>query len=373
MYNGDLYVCVTKISTPEAWTVAHWASTTLGVGIATAWEAIDIIEKLLHGREITPAELQQIAQSGHADEFFSPGDLIYIPWTDNSGATPVDYSVPVVIADFRTVEDENGVTYQNAIMLMWMYASTLAIPFDASEIVSCAAGTVIESGFYYYEKSGNDYVKLNPQPEVGSTVPTGSTFYKHDLNNAGGAIRYGLNDWKWSAYRQQLNSAAAKGEGWWTSQHQCDVAPSDAIRNYPGFINGFTPEWRAIFKPIKVGTKRNTITFSGETVYTYDTFFLPSRSEMYGSQTNAAVEGTYWQYWKDATGLASPTDGSLENTNNARKIPAITNPSGSAVTVRLRSATTSSATSTWLVNSTGYLNGYNAATAYRALPACAIY
>lgn len=376
MYEGDLYVCVTKIGTAEAWTAAHWASATLGAGIATAWEAIDIIERLLRGRGISAAELQAIAQSGHADEFFAPGDIIYIPWTDNVPGSPVLYSVPVIIAGFKTAEDDQGNTYPNSPILMWMYSTPNTLPFDAPEIVACAAGTEIEDGYYYYTKDGDNYVALDPQPSAGSTVPAGSTYYKHDLPSAGGAIRYGLNDWKWSAYRQWLNSEAAKNAGWWTSQHPCDVAPDSSYRNMPGFLDGFSAEWKAIFKPVKVLTCRNTVTFNGATETTYDIFFLPSVVEMYGSgdSTQNSTEGPSWPYWKDATGLSSPSNGSSSNTNNARKIPTISNPSGSSVILWLRSAYRSNGGLTWIVGSAGYLgNGGSAGAAYRCLPACVIY
>ena len=115
------------------------------------------------------------------------------------------------------------------------------------------------------------------------------------------------------------------------------------------------------------------VTDGGVTDITYDRFFLPSLEQMYGNPQAAGVEGDYWEYWKEETGLDAPSNGSSD-TNEARKIPSVVNyPRGSAVDCRLRSAGRGNGYSVWHVDAGGYLSSYSANAARRSLPACVIY
>lgn len=320
-------------------------------------------------RGLTPAQIQAISASGHADKYFSVGDIIYIKWTDKAPSTPVEYTVPFVVVHFGDVVDQNGVTHENAMWLMWMYATAKDVQFDAPEAIEATEETFTE-GYYYYTK--NDDNSFTEQTVTyGEAIPAGTTYYKHVRTGMEGRLRYGSNDWSQSAYRQYLNSAAGKGE-WWTAQHDSDVAPSQHA-SIPGFLSGFDDDWLAVFKPVKVQTALNTVSDGGETAITYDKFFLPSLEQMYGAPQASGVEGDYWEYWKDVTGLNSPSNGSSSDTNDARKIPAITNPSGAAVYCRLRSAFRSTTTNVWAVSTAGYLNNGSATSSSRAQPACVIY
>ena len=86
------------------------------------------------------------------------------------------------------------------------------------------------------------------------------------------------------------------------------------------------------------------------------------------------MEGHYWPWWKDATGLDAPSNGTSTDTNPARMIPNVVQaPRGAAVNCRLRSASRGYSYLTWIVNYAGYLNNSNASSASRGLPACVIY
>ena len=391
-HDGKLYECIVDIPTAEGWTLSHWKVSNLGdavndltrqisdveenqipelkTDLSDLDDRVDILEALEKGRGFTPEQLQVIAASGHANEYFDIGDIIYIDWTDYTPATPVTYHVPHVVTHFGEVEDENGVKHQNAMYLMWMYATPQTIQFDHPETI-IATETTFTEGYYYYIKNGSDWVMQDVT--YGDPIPAEPTYYHHVRSGMAGRIRYGSNDWSQSAYRQWLNSTGGKGE-WWTAQHDSDVAPDQAT-TVPGFLTGYSSDWLAIFKPIKVQTALNTVCDGGVTVTTYDKFFLPSLEQMYGSPQAKGVEGEYWEYWKNELGLDAPTNGSSSNTNDARKIPSITAPSGAAVYVRLRSAYRSYTNGVWYVNAAGYLyyGGYGAYGAYRAQPACVIY
>ena len=370
-YENQIYICVTDINKPEWFNNSHWVSVTIGTALTSITQMEDLITHLITLRGLTPAEFKAVAQSGRAKEFFKVDDVIYIPWTDNNVDPVVTYEIPHVIVDFITAEDENGNTYENSPVLQWLYGTIYGCPFDAPEQIPCTEGTVIESGYYYYQKSEEDYVLLDPQPEVGSLVPAGSIYYKHIWNNAGNVIRYGLNNYHLSAIHQYLNSDVNKDVGWWASQHDCDVSPDSSIINRPGFMNGYNSEWKAIFNKTKVQTKGNNLFFSEAIDTDYDYFFLPSASQINGANVADTYEGKAWQYWKNVTGTESYIDTGSSHINNAYKIPAYPG-TGSSVGLRLRSARLSSTANTYYVNGSGYVSYNSASNASRALPVTVI-
>lgn len=366
--DGKLYHCVESITTPEAWDSDHWREVYIGAELTDLSQRVDVLEWLERSRGITPAQLQQIAASGHADEYFDIGDVIFIPWTDKTPTEPVTYDYPFVVVAFRDCVDANGVTHENALWIQALYATPQTIQLDAPERIEADEAT-FQTDTYYYTKDGDVWVEQTVV--VGDPIPAGETYWKHYRTGMEGRIKSGSNDYEESAYRQWLNSDGDKGE-WWTPQHASDVAPAQAD-TVPGWLTGFTEDWLAIFQPVEVKQAKNTVCDGGEIAVMYDKFFLPSVSELYGSQAQAAVEGEYWPYWKEATGLPSPGNGSSSNTNDARKIPTISAPDGSAVYVRLRSANRSLVGTQFYVHSAGYLSYVGAGYAYRALPACVIY
>jgi hypothetical protein len=158
---------------------------------------------------------------------------------------------------------------------------------------------------------------------------------------------------------------------WWTAQHTGDTAPSQ-LGSIKGFMAGLESDFLSVVTPVKVKTSCNTVTDGGATDITVDKFFLQSVEEVYGAPQIPDIEGPYFPYWKQVTGLDEPTNGSSSSANNARKIRRISAPSGSAAYVRLRSANRGNALHAWNVNTGGYLNNSGAGNSYAALPACVI-
>lgn len=337
-------------------------------------DRVELLEEFAKEGEYTPSQIQKIAASGHADKYFSIGDIINIEWTDYTPTTPVTYTVPHVVTHFGDVEDENGATHPNAMWLMWMYVPPNYITFDEREKI-LADETTFQSGYYYYERvkgSSTLYDRyLERDVNVGDPIPSGTEYFKHVRSGMEFRIKSGSNDWSQSAVRQWLNSSGGKGE-WWVAQHASDVAPSQAA-SIPGFLTGYNADWMQIFKPIKVTTALNEACDGGGVVNTYDKFFLPSTEQMYGVPDKPGVEGDYWEYWKEETGLPAPSDGSSSMPNDARKIVRINDIGGSAYNVWLRSCKVGSSIGEFCVWSGGYIANTSPTNALAVLPSCVIY
>ena len=321
----------------------------------------------------SPADLKQIVAAGDAAKHFGIGDIIYIPWTNFTPSTPAPYDLPFVVVDIADVYDEHDELHKDALWLMLMYAEPEEIPFDAAEdyTVNLSTEPNALAGWYYFGVSGTTYTKLDLS--TGDAIPTTyDSVHKCPINDIS-VLRYGYNRWRDSAYRQWLNSLAAKNANWWTAQHEHDVAPASTYTNKPGWLYGFGQDWLDIIKPVRVQTATNTVTDGGVTDVTYDRFFLPSLEQLYGAPQAEGVEGHYWPYWKQVTGLESPSNGSADNPNDARKVPSVAAPKGAAVYWRTRSAYRGNGTYVWYGSTAGYLSYGTAYNAYRCLPACVIY
>ncbi len=177
-------------------------------------------------------------------------------------------------------------------------------------------------------------------------------------------VGYGDNRWWKSAYRQYLNSDAPAKE-WWAPQDEWDMKP-DQADTVPGFLAGFSDDFKAALTRVKVVTYGNTVTDDGSAVVTYDKIFLPSLEEIYCSP-QVSGEGTYWPYWKERTGAKTPQ--ALWQTYPLR----ITRDLAQRTVgrhVRLRSAHRGYGYSAFHVDSSGHVDGWGAIYAYRCAPAC---
>ena len=177
-------------------------------------------------------------------------------------------------------------------------------------------------------------------------------------------VGYGDNRWWKSAYRQYLNSDAPAKE-WWAPQDEWDMKPdqADAV---PGFLSGFSDDFKAALTRVKVVTYGNTVTDDGSAVVTYDKIFLPSLEEIYCSP-QVSGEGTYWPYWKERTGAKTPQ--ALWQTYPLR----ITRDLAQRTVgrhVRLRSANRGNGSNAFGVDSSGIVGYWGAIYAYRCAPAC---
>lgn len=184
-----------------------------------------------------------------------------------------------------------------------------------------------------------------------------------DLNSLQ-AVAYGDNRWWKSVYRQWLNSDQPATK-WWTPQDKWDMMP-DCAKTIPGFLAGFSEDFKNALTRTKVVTYGNTVTDDGSAVITYDKVFLPSLEEIY-CNPQIKGEGTYWPYWKEATGATAPQ--ALWQTYPLRITRDLAQPTVGR-NVRLRSAYRGIAGSVFNVNSDGYVNGWYAISAIRSAPAC---
>lgn len=178
-------------------------------------------------------------------------------------------------------------------------------------------------------------------------------------------VGYGDNRWWKSAYRQYLNSDAPAKE-WWAPQDEWDMKP-DQADTVPGFLAGFSDDFKAALTRVKVVTYGNTVTDDGSAVVTYDKIFLPSLQEIYCSP-QVSGEGTgYWPYWKERTGAKTPQ--ALWQTYPLR----ITRDLAQRTVgrnVRLRSAGRGHGSYAFRVVASGDVNGWSAIGALRCAPAC---
>lgn len=201
---------------------------------------------------------------------------------------------------------------------------------------------------------------------AGSAGTNLGTFLAKPNGNLNGMhpVGYGDNRWWKSAYRQYLNSDAAAG-GWWTPQDEWDMKP-DQADTVPGFLAGFSDDFKAALTRVKVVTYGNNVTDDGSAVVTYDKIFLPSLQEIYCSP-QVSGEGTYWPYWKERTGAKTPQ--ALWHTYPLR----ITRDLAQRTVgrhVRLRSANRGYGYNAFDVDSSGNVYTWYAIDANRCAPAC---
>lgn len=219
---------------------------------------------------------------------------------------------------------------------------------------------------YVYKDQNKSELLETCNVSAGSAGTNLGTFLAKPNGNLNGLhpVGYGDSRWHKSAYRQYLNSDAAAG-GWWTPQDEWDMKP-DQADTVPGFLAGFSDDFKAALTRVKVVTYGNTVTDDGSAVVTYDKIFLPSLQEIYCSP-QVSGEGTYWPYWKERTGAKTPQ--ALWQTYPLR----ITRDLAQRTVgrgVRLRSAYRGYGYNAFYVYSSGYVSNWRAIGAYRCAPAC---
>lgn len=219
---------------------------------------------------------------------------------------------------------------------------------------------------YVYKDQNKSELLETCNVSAGSAGTNLGTFLAKPNGNLNGLhpVGYGDSRWHKSAYRQYLNSDAAAG-GWWTPQDEWDMKP-DQADTVPGFLAGFSDDFKAALTRVKVVTYGNTVTDDGSAVVTYDKIFLPSLQEIYCSP-QVSGEGTYWPYWKERTGAKTPQ--ALWQTYPLR----ITRDLAQRTVgrdVRLRSAGRGYGYHAFGVDSSGNVYDWGARYADRCAPAC---
>lgn len=158
---------------------------------------------------------------------------------------------------------------------------------------------------YVYKDQNKSELLETCNVSAGEAGTNLGTFLAKPNGNLNGLhpVGYGDNWWWKSAYRQYLNSDAPAG-AWWQPQDEWDMKP-DQADTVPGFLAGFSDDFKNALTRVKVVTYGNTVTDDGSAVVTYDKIFLPSLEEIYCSP-QVSGEGTYWLYWKERTGAKTP-------------------------------------------------------------------
>lgn len=220
---------------------------------------------------------------------------------------------------------------------------------------------------YVYKDQNKSELLETCNVSAGSAGTNLGTFLAKPNGNLNGLhpVGYGDSRWHKSAYRQYLNSDAAAG-GWWTPQDEWDMKP-DQADTVPGFLAGFSDDFKNALTRTKVVTYGNIVTDDGSAVVTYDKIFLPSLQEIYCSP-QVSGEGTgYWPYWKERTGAKTPQ--ALWQTYPLRITRNLAQRTVGRY-VRLRSASRDGGCYAFGVYSSGLVTNWGAVYASRCAPAC---
>lgn len=305
--------------------------------------------------------IRENVRAGKAKEEYEIGHEFITTYT-YEGTT---YECPWVVLDNdRQCEWEDG-TKHPGLWLGMKYKTIEKVQFDEKEGTDVdleSEPNALEGWYYYGVDKYNSYRPLNLK--TGDPIPTTYISIKKNTLNSVDAAANGYRRWSHSAIRQWLNSDADIGE-WWTPQHLGDIAPKQ-LENIKGFMAGLEPDFLLAITPVKIKTYN-----MGPTDVTVDKFFLQSAEEVYGvpPETNK-VEGPYFPYWKQVTGLSKPENGDFYKQNEARKFGTIDNPSGGGY-CWLRTMTTYK--SAYAFETLGYIVSQDPDCEFLcSLPACVI-
>lgn len=356
--------------------------------------------------------IKAVVAAGNAPAVFPTGTQLVNTYTAKDGKT-YDCLWDVVQPD-DTAEGETGTTAP-AMVLQMHYASLEDIQFSAYQAFYVVPEAGLVAGTYNVKmgldlganvKNGTSYqftltktapagARLTGFYNAPNTAPTNwkvyvykdqkkselletcnvsageagtnlGTFLAKPNGNLNGlyVVGCGNNQWYKSAYRQYLNSDLPAKQ-WWTPQDEWDMKP-DQADTVPGFLAGFSDDFKNALTRVKVVTCGNTIINNGSAVVTYDKIFIPSLEESYISP-KASGEGPYWPYWKERTGAKTPQ--ALWKSYPLRITRDLAKQTVGRTTF-LRSANILTANYVYDVNLIGYIDNVFATTAFRSAPAC---
>ncbi len=303
-----------------------------------------------------PAMVLQMHYASLEDIQFSAYQAFYV--VPEAGLVAGTYNVKMGL-DWGT-NVKTGTTYQFTLTKNAPAGARLTGFYNAPDVAPA------NWKIYVYKDQQKSELLETCNVSAGSAGTNLGTFLAKPNGNLNGLhpVGYGDNRWHKSAYRQYLNSDAPAKE-WWTPQDEWDMKP-DQADTVPGFLAGFSDDFKNALTRTKVVTYGNTVTDDGSAVVTYDKIFLPSLQEIYCSP-QVSGEGTYWPYWKERTGAKSPQG--LWQTYPLR----ITRDLAQRTVgrgVRLRSADRGNGYGAFGVYSSGSVNTWGAIYAYRCAPAC---
>lgn len=303
-----------------------------------------------------PAMVLQMHYASLEDMQFSAYQAFYV--VQESGLAAGTYNVKMGL-DWGT-NVKNGTVYQFTLTKNAPAGARLTGFYNAPDTAPTSWKV------YVYKDQNKSELLETCNVTAGDAGTNLGTFLAKPNGNLNGLppVGYGDNRWWKSAHRQYLNSDAPAKE-WWAPQDEWDMKP-DQADTVPGFLAGFSDDFKAALTRVKVVTYGNTVTDDGSAVVTYDKIFLPSLQEIYCSP-QVSGEGTYWPYWKERTGAKTPQ--ALYKTYPMRITRDLAQRTVSR-NVRLRSAGRGSGSNAFFVTSSGYVNGWNAASTHRCAPAC---
>ena len=221
-------------------------------------------------------------------------------------------------------------------------SSATMIGAKINSYASGSSDTVIESATM---SEGSDGTDLGSLTDAGD--PT------NGINSVQRGLR-GNSRWSTSAIRQFLNSDGAEGSVW-TPQTPFGRLPSWAS-SQAGFKNGLEADFLSAITPNTNTTVLNTVSDGGGVETTTDMFYLPSRTEIYGTnEISGSPEGSQYDYY-----IGTDNDAKIKRWNN------------SAVNWWLRTPISSSANLVRVVNTSGAATNYNALNTIRVAAACVI-
>lgn len=315
--------------------------------------------------------MKNVSDAGLARKYFNIGDQVIVDYTDTSGNV---YEMPWDVVHIGDATLADGSVKKDAVYLQSHYATVESVQFDKQETEVATEETAIE-GLYYYGYDGTNYTLLSLA--AGDTIPYAdyTKVYHNEIKDTSfNILKYGYNRETHSAYRQWLNSDAAKG-GWWKAQHVGDCAP-DQAGSINGFLAGLPKEFVDSMSVVQITQALNTVSEPDKTL-TKESYgakvFLPHLEQMYVNPQAAGVEGEAWDYYKQLAAGAGLTGkfGWHPNTYSVLISYAL-NSKSSAQYVRLASAYRGYSYYAWSVSSSGGVGGSGAYYAHRCRPACVI-
>lgn len=167
------------------------------------------------------------------------------------------------------------------------YSATM-IGATISSFASPTATTAIET---VTMSEGSDGTNLGSLTNAGTPA--------NNINSIQRAL-LGSNNWQKSAQRQMMNSDKAAGSVW-TPQTIFDRPPTWAS-NTAGFMYGLDEDFVSVVSPTTYTTVNNTVSDGGGEYTLTDKFYLPSRTEIFGTnELTNYPEGTQYTYYVGAT------------------------------------------------------------------------
>lgn len=303
-----------------------------------------------------PAMVLQMHYASLEDIQFSAYQAFYV--VQESGLAAGTYNVKMGL-DWGT-NIKTGTTYQFTLTKNAPAGARLTGFYNAPDTAPTSWKV------YVYKDQRKSELLETCNVSAGSAGMNLGTFWAKPNGSLNGLhpVGYGDNRWYKSAYRQYLNSDLPAKQ-WWQPQDEWDMKP-DQADTVPGFLAGFSDDFKLALTRVKVVTYGNTVTDDGSAVVTYDKIFLPSLQEIYCSP-QVSGEGDYWPYWKERTGAKTPQ--ALRQTYPLR----ITRDLAQRTVgrnVRLRSANRGDGCYDFNMYSSGYVGPWAAIDAIRCAPTC---